>query len=129
MNLKTLRAFLEISWCADTAYGDWNPQNPALNQCYVTALVVQNYFGGKLPSCKMTDGDSHCWNILPDGVHVDLTEDQFDYIVPKPIKEVYVIRNRKRLLSTESTRLRYDLLLERIEYLITLVTKSNIPAN
>ena len=129
MDLKTLRALLEVAWCAETAYGDWNPRVPSLNQCYVTALVVQKYFGGKLPSCKMTDGDTHCWNILPDGVHVDLTEDQFNFFEGKPIKEKNVIRNRKRLLSINSTRQRYELLVDRIDYLITLTTKANIPAN
>lgn len=129
MDLKTLRALLEVAWCAETAYGDWNPRVPSLNQCYVTALVVQKYFGGILPSCKMTDGDTHCWNILPDGVHVDLTEDQMSFIEGKPIKDKFVIRNRKRLMSIISVSRRYDHLIERIEFLVSLITKANIPAN
>lgn len=128
MDLKTLRALLEVAWCSETAYGDWNPQNPSLNQCTMAALIVQKYFGGDLLRCKMTNNDSHYWNRLPDGTEVDLTEDQFNFIDAKPIKEEYVVRKREYTLSFESTRRRYELLVDRIDYLITLITKTNIPA-
>jgi hypothetical protein len=128
MDLKTLKALLQIAWCADTAYGEWNPNCPSLNQCAVTALVVQKYFGGKLPRCKMPNGKNHFWNILPGGVHVDLTEDQFEYLKSQPLKNEYIIRNVARTLSIKSTRHRYELLTERLEFLINLISKPNIPA-
>ena len=128
MDLKTLKALLQIAWCAETAYGEWDPNCPSLNQCAVTALVVQKYFGGKLPRCKMPDGKKHFWNILPGGVHVDLSEDQFEFINAKPLKENYEIRNRKHLLSIKSTSRRYELLLKRIETLIAMISNTNIPA-
>jgi len=128
MNLKTLRALLEVAWCAETAYGEWNPCNPSLNQCAITALVIQKYFGGDLLRCKMTNDDSHYWNRLPDGTEVDLTEDQFNYIEAQPIKSDFLVRKRDYTLSFISTRRRYDLLVNRLNTLIALISKSNIPA-
>lgn len=122
MDLKSLRALLEVAWCAETAKGEWNPNCPSLNQCAITALVIQDYFGGDLLRCKMTNDDSHYWNRLPDGNEVDLTADQFDALGAKPIKEEFVIRQRDYVLSFESTRKRYELLTQRLNSLIAQIS-------
>jgi hypothetical protein len=101
---------LLLTWCAETAKGNWNPNNPSLNQCAITALVVQDYFGGELLRCLMTNGDSHYWNRLPDGTEVDLTEDQFRDIEAKPLKIDFVVRTREYVLSFPETSRRYHLL-------------------
>ena len=57
----------------------WNVWNEGKNdgQCYITALVVQDFFGGEILRCVLNKkGDTHYWNII-DGVGVDLTSDQF----------------------------------------------------
>lgn len=118
MDIKTLKELLLLAWCAETAKGDWNPKNPSLNQCAITALVVQDYFDGELLRCLMTNGDSHYWNRLPDGTEVDLTEDQFQYIEAKPLKKDFVIRTSEYVLSFPETSKRYYLLVHRLAVIL-----------
>lgn len=101
---------LRKSWSAETAFGSWDPQNPALNQCAVTALVVQDYFGGSLMRCPTTDGGSHYWNKLPDGMEIDLTIHQFDQGEKALLKSEAEGRARGDLLSNPDTLKRYDIL-------------------
>lgn len=60
---------------------EWSASNPSRGQCAVTAKVVQEYLGGTLliaPVLKNGEPvEAHCWNVLPDGAHLDLTADQF----------------------------------------------------
>jgi len=76
--MEELRCALINSWCKETAHKNgqakWKPNNPALGQCAVTALVVQDYFGGDIVYCMHK---SHYWNRLPDGTEIDLTRSQF----------------------------------------------------
>jgi len=102
---------LERAWCSDTAaQGEWDEDCPSMNQCVVTALVVQDYFGGELLCCEMTDGNSHYWNRLLDGTEVDLTEEQFEWIIEKPLRETVIVCDREDVLSIPDTRWRYELL-------------------
>lgn len=111
MDFGKLKKALQESWCAETATnGIWNQECPSLNQCAVTALVVQDYFGGELLRCLMTNGDSHYWNRLGTGNEIDLTTDQFDYIQAKPLKNDYSIRQRDYVLSFPDTLTRYNIL-------------------
>ena len=119
MNLNEFSRALGRSWCEATAKGAWSPECPALNQCAVTALVVQDCFGGELLRCEMTNGDSHYWNLLPDGAEVDLTAGQFEYIDAKPLRETAVIRGRDYVLSFPDTRKRYELLHSRLQPVMT----------
>ncbi|MEK7066312.1 MAG: hypothetical protein AAB965_01925 [Patescibacteria group bacterium] len=117
MDKTRLKELLLSAWCAETAQGKWTPECPSMIQCAVTALVVQDYFGGEMLRCKMTDGDSHYWNRLPDGNEEDWTEEQFDYIEAQPIKSEYIVREREYVLSFPNTKMRYDLLKEKVERL------------
>ena len=110
MDISQLQNILNHSWCAETAYGEWRNNVPSLNQCAVTALIVQDHFGGDLLRCPMTNGDRHYYNRLPDGTEVDLTQDQFSFIEAQPNKEVAFVYQRKDLLSSINTRTRYLLL-------------------
>ena len=89
MKLKKLKSALVKSWSKDTCYppmgDDWSRENPALGQCYVTALIVNDYFGGMILEAKFKDGSAHFWNLV-DGEEVDLTRSQFDEgeIIPEP---------------------------------------------
>lgn len=114
MDKKILKIAFLKAWCAETAQGNWTPECPSLNQCAVTALIIQDYYGGDLLRCKMSDGDSHYWNRLPEGDE-DWTEEQFDYIDGKPLKADYVIREREYVLSFPNTKMRYELLKQRVE--------------
>ena len=115
MNIDILHKLLLKSWCKETAFGEsWNLNNPSLNQCAITALVVQDLFGGKIIRCEMTDGDSHYWNRLPNYDEVDLTKDQFEFILPQPLRETAEYRTRQYILSFPKTMKRYGLLLQKL---------------
>lgn len=80
-------AFRE-AWAADTCSPDdlaragWQPANPAWGHCDITALVVNDIFGGDLMLGEVwaADGERHgfhWWNRLANGVELDLTYEQF----------------------------------------------------
>jgi hypothetical protein len=76
--LPKLQAALEHSWNKETCYPplqeEWTEENSAFGQCAVTALIVQDFFGGDILFC---DHQNHAWNKLPDGTEIDLTRSQF----------------------------------------------------
>ncbi|GAB2908500.1 YunG family protein [Streptomyces mayteni] len=84
-NLVDLDRALRASWAHDTCSPDnqaeWGPDNPAWGHCDVTALVVNDVFGGDLVVGEVyLDGVQHgyhWWNRLPSGVELDLTREQF----------------------------------------------------
>jgi hypothetical protein len=86
-NLLELDAALRASWAADTCSPDdmaragWQADNPAWGHCDITALIVNDIFGGELVVGEVhRDGERqgfHWWNRLPSGVELDLTREQF----------------------------------------------------
>ena len=102
---------LRKAWSADTSADTaWSPDNPALGQCAVTALVVQDRLGGSLLRTTV-GGVSHYLNRLPDGSVVDLTLGQFGgaYYDAEPEE-----RSRDYVLSFASTVARYETLRGRV---------------
>lgn len=102
--LSDIEQALRSSWSAETCtpeYRDrWTPDNPARDQCGVTAMVLNDLLGGELIRGEVhVDGvrtDYHWWNRLGEGVEVDLTREQFgpkeivvggDVIVRPPVSE------------------------------------------
>lgn len=77
--LSELREKLEKCWCRETIWHkkDWNPDKPSKGQCYVTSILIQDIFGGRIFHGQV-DGENHYWNEFPDGTEIDLTSDQFD---------------------------------------------------
>ena len=126
MDLKLLESILQKCWSKETCYPpiqkNWSPKNPALGQCAVTALVIQDYLGGDLLYCKHIH---HYWNRLPDGKVIDLTKQQF----PKGTKICLdEIRTREYTLKSKiakkvKTQERYEILKKRV--LNLLKEKSN----
>lgn len=56
---------------------DYDFENdPSHNQCTVTAMVVQDYFGGEILALSMPGGGTHYLNMIDSDVF-DLTSDQF----------------------------------------------------
>ncbi|MFJ5558224.1 hypothetical protein ACIQCD_12555 [Streptomyces sp. NPDC093250] len=84
-NLLDLDTALRTCWAADTCspddLPDWHPDNPALGHCDITALVVNDLFGGELVVGEVhldgTQRGYHWWNRLPSGIELDLTREQF----------------------------------------------------
>ncbi|MEW2493545.1 YunG family protein [Streptomyces nodosus] len=86
-NLLDIDKALRASWAADTCSPDdldrapWQPDNPSWGHCDITALIVNDLFGGDLVVGEVhCDGEQqgfHWWNRLPSGVELDLTYEQF----------------------------------------------------
>ncbi len=113
MKPSKLKKALEKSWSRETSYwsDDWSEENPSYGQCAVTALVIQDYFGGELLRGDVDGYGSHYWNMLSDGSEVDFTKQQF----PKSAKITEGKRkNRSQLLRHESLKKRYETLRERV---------------
>jgi len=66
------------AWARQTSAdpAGWSAANPAWGQCAVTALIVQDFFGGELFRCEV-NSISHYWNRLASGKELDLTGHQF----------------------------------------------------
>ena len=66
---------LSRAWSLSTA-SQWTADNPAAGQCNVTALLVQELFGGDLLKTPLPAGD-HFYNRIA-GQRYDFTASQFD---------------------------------------------------
>lgn len=83
VTLAALEAAIRSGWGPDTSDepGLWSPENPAIGQCAVTALVVRDQLGGEIVAAGVVRAGRrvgrHAWNRLPSGLAVDLTRDQF----------------------------------------------------
>jgi hypothetical protein len=114
--IEQLQAALEQSWGKETTYFPerWSSESPATGQGAVTALVVQDYLGGKL--LRTTVGpQSYYLNELPDGTQVNLTASQFAVGTTFSTPEE---RTREYVLGTPATVTRYQLLKERVAALL-----------
>lgn len=106
--LDELRSALERCWDEQTSAGGYTPERPSTGQCAVTAMIVQDRFGGDLMRV-INEGDSHYYNRI-DGVDVDLTRDQFNTWAPT---DGPVVRDRDYVGTHPSTKARYELLAAR----------------
>lgn len=112
-SLTQLRFALAASWTARTASPlvAWTPHNPSSGQCAVSALVLQDYCGGKICRCVVA-GTPHYFNRIDDQV-VDSTAAQFGAVAID--YDTSTVRNRQRILRHADTRRRYELLKGRVE--------------
>jgi hypothetical protein len=103
--ISDLEAAIAANWMRETSAdpGSWTVENAAWGQCAVTALVVQDYFGGTLLRGEVGPV-SHYWNVLPSGEEIDLTRHQF----PDGVAiEGVASRTREYVLSHLETARRY----------------------
>jgi hypothetical protein len=105
-DINALREALEQAWSADTSFDPsrWSGENPAWGQCAVTALIIQDHFGGELLHAEI-GGISHFWNRMPTGQELDFTRHQFGATPTKPLEAD--IESRDYVLSFPDTRARY----------------------
>jgi hypothetical protein len=107
---------LKKAWCRETAHPsyqkDWTETNPAYGQCCVTALVIQDLYGGSIFECEVHN-KRHYVNVTNEGYINDFTSSQFGFerIVYSKMK----YRTRKSLLKSQSVKERYELLKARLE--------------
>ena len=114
MLLSELTKVIELSWnkntCSPSLQDNWNKENKALGQCAITALIVNDFLGGKIMRC-MCESGSHYYNLI-NGNIIDLTSAQFNEIPDYTKGEE---RTREYLLSNKDTKKRYILLLNRVK--------------
>lgn len=106
--LKIKRVFtaLEQSWSLESSTR-WTKANPALGQCGVTALVVQDYLGGEIAKTWVVKPDNvklwHYYNFI-DNEPIDFTISQFD----EPINYEHKLSNRNEAFSdTDANQYHY----------------------
>ncbi|NJL38532.1 MAG: hypothetical protein HC899_18630 [Leptolyngbyaceae cyanobacterium SM1_4_3] len=71
---QTIKAILKRCWSRESS-SLWTEQNSACGQCGVTALVIQDQFGGEILKTPMEER-WHFYNQI-DGERYDLTIEQF----------------------------------------------------
>ena len=108
-----LISFLHKCYGADTACGEWRETVPALNQCAVAALVMQDMCGGIILRAPMSDGDGHYYNNIHN-TKIDPTESQLPFIEATVDFGSSIQRTRQYILSYPDTMKRYSILLGRL---------------
>jgi hypothetical protein len=102
---RELSVALTRGWSRTTSYDParWSENNSAWGQCAVSALIVQDLWGGELLLGKI-NGIEHYWNRLSENKEIDFTRSQFDHIESLE-GPMYV--DRDYVLSFPATRRRY----------------------
>ena len=122
LSAELLEQILRKAWCAETCAPSvrrfWDKDNPAWGQCAVTALLVQDFFGGSLLRYEVYNYGSHYCNLV-EGTKIDLTRSQFPPDVELKPAMLRFTNLRKHILYSEKakeaeTLERYQLLLERM---------------
>jgi hypothetical protein len=90
-----IAAALSNSWSPKTS-GQWLASNPARGQCNVTALLINELFGGEILKTPLAEGD-HFYNRI-DGKRIDLTESQF----AAPVNYLDIASDRSEALAGTS---------------------------
>jgi len=118
-----LEEAIQKSWSKETSSDpeNWNDNNPAWGQCAVTALIVNDYLGGKVvwAEAKLADGRaiSHYFNGIED-IEIDLTRKQFPegIIIPRGVeKKKQFPTTRDYILSFPATQQRYHILSQKVK--------------
>ena len=121
---RVLREVIERSWSKETCQepDKWTTENIAAGQCVPTALVVQDFLGGKIIRLDLSKSKnqtvaevrSHYFNEI-DGKRVDFSEKQFKWLLgevrlllksPKNVSEC----ERENLLESKCNSSRYLIL-------------------
>jgi len=82
-----VQSALRKAWSLSTS-SQWTATNPAAGQCNVTALLINELFGGDLLKTPLPAGD-HFYNRI-EGRRYDFTASQFD----QPIEYMDVLADR-----------------------------------
>ncbi|MEH6378724.1 hypothetical protein V7793_30955 [Streptomyces sp. KLMMK] len=106
---RAVRSSWDAGTCTPEYRSRWTPDNPARDQCGVTAMVLNDLLGGELIRGEVRVGgvqtDFHWWNRLGEGVEIDLTREQFSpeeivtggQVIPRP-PEIKRLREEYELL-------------------------------
>ena len=110
MNKTILREIFVQCWGKDTSNTPslWQSISPSQGQCAVTALVIQDRFGGNICRIPNIEGQSHYYNVVGESI-VDLTAEQFS----SDIKYDGEQQDCQTIMSSEDTKERFGILSHR----------------
>ena len=121
MEIRELKQLLIQSWsletCSPGLRKKWSKDNPSLGQCAITALIINDYFGGKIMRCMSSTG-SYYYNLINCEI-IDLTVDQF--LGETPQYEKGEERTREYLLGNDDIKKRYETLLSNLKQTISQI--------
>ncbi|WP_258728095.1 YunG family protein [Bacillus atrophaeus] len=101
---QELKDILTKSWSQKTS-SKWTKECPSCGQCSVTALVIQDRYGGSILKTKV-GGSRHFYNSINGGVY-DFTSDQFPQRIvyqniPSSRQEAFLDTNEEQYLYLRS---------------------------
>ena len=112
MTIETIKSLLLDCYSKDICYPkvqeNWTIENKCFGMCAITALIINDYFGGHICKIKVDD-ISHYFNLINNEI-IDLTKSQFSH---EPDYTNYELIDRKTIL-TDNTTARYNLLKNRL---------------
>lgn len=112
-NARDMYRIMEGAWTADTCAprfrSDWNETNKTLGQCSITAILVQDVFGGEIFAVDVPDVGYHCYNKVGDYVF-DLTSEQFKEKAADLVYDLSIPQKREEHLASEEKKARYEML-------------------
>jgi hypothetical protein len=115
LGLAELEEAMRAAWSAETADDpvSWSADNPAKDQCSVTALLVRELLGGEILIANVVkDGrrlERHAWNRLDSGIEIDLTRSQFragEQLGTPRVEEPLLTGSRSRAYEVFASRVR-----------------------
>lgn len=118
ISIQKFKHILYSCYDLDTGYKHtkeiWTKENKYLGQCAVTALLVNDYYGGIIKRGYIKDRNMyHYWNFI-NGEKIDLTIEQIGNCPSDEIEKI-VTKSRNSLLKVSSVLDRYLLLQKKVE--------------
>jgi len=108
---------LKNAWCKESCSPslreNWPNGNIAKGQCFVTAVAVQEAFGGEIFELKIAEKEIHYYNII-DGEIVDLSSEQFGERITVDFYRAGSPSNVALRMSDPIKKERYAFLIRRI---------------
>ncbi len=108
---------LKDAWCKDSCSPslreNWPNGNIAKGQCFVTALAVQEAFGGEIFELRLAEKEIHYYNVI-DGEVIDLSSEQFGEHINVDFYRAGIPSDVELIMSDPIKRERYAVLISRI---------------
>lgn len=109
---------LKKAWCKESCSPslneNWPNGNIAKGQCFVTAVAVQETFGGEVFELHITEKEIHYYNIIDDEI-VDLSSEQFGDTITAEFYRTGVPSDVALRMSDPIKRNRYAVLRNRMK--------------